>query len=72
MTNQRKARSIETQHGASTIALTAKLPWMVEMLPPNSLKPAKCNAKTHNDAQIDLLANSLSHFGFCDDGPRIT
>jgi len=55
MSNQRKSRSIETQHEASTIALAAKLPWMVEMLPPNDLKPAKRNAKTHNVGQIDCL-----------------
>ena len=64
MTNQRKSRSIETQYGASMLARATKLPWMVEMLPPTGLKPAKRNAKTHNEAQIDLLANSLSHFGF--------
>jgi DNA modification methylase len=33
------------------------------MLPPDGLKPAKRNAKTHSEAQIDLLVNSLVHFG---------
>jgi DNA modification methylase len=33
------------------------------MLPTASLKPAKRNARTHNDAQIDLLANSILRFG---------
>jgi DNA modification methylase len=33
------------------------------MVPPGSLKPAKRNARTHNEAQIDLLANSILHFG---------
>lgn len=60
----RKPCQFETAHAVSTAALTAALPWMVEMLPPSSLKPAKRNAKTHNDAQIALLASSLSHFGF--------
>ena len=27
------------------------------------MKPAKRNARTHNEAQIDLLANSILHFG---------
>jgi DNA modification methylase len=36
---------------------------MVEMLPPTSLKPAKRNARTHNEAQVELLANSILHFG---------
>ena len=33
------------------------------MLTPSSLRPAKRNARTHNEAQIDLLANSILHFG---------
>ena len=63
MTNRRQSRSIETQNAVSESAL-ATLPSMVEMLPPSGIKPAKRNAKTHNDAQIDLLANSILHFGF--------
>jgi ParB-like chromosome segregation protein Spo0J len=35
----------------------------IEMWPPGKLKPAKRNARTHNEAQIDLLANSILHFG---------
>ncbi len=64
MTNQlKRSRSIETQHEASTLAVSAAPPWMVEMLPPSSLKPAKRNARTHNEAQIDRLANSMLQFG---------
>ena len=61
----KKSRRIETAHAVSTAALAAKLPWMVEMLPPSQpeASEAQC-ASTHNEAQIDLLANSLSHFGF--------
>ena len=33
------------------------------MLAPSSLRPAKRNVRTHNGAQIDLLANSILHFG---------
>jgi hypothetical protein len=35
---------------------------MVEMLPPGSLKPAKRNARTHSEKQIELIANSILHF----------
>lgn len=58
-----RSRSFETQHGVSMAALAAKLPWMVEMLPPDTLKPAKRNARAHNKAQEDAVANSLIHFG---------
>ncbi|MGH9553418.1 MAG: ParB N-terminal domain-containing protein, partial [Terriglobales bacterium] len=34
------------------------------MRAPGGLKPAKRNARTHNDAQIDLLANSILQVGF--------
>ncbi len=36
---------------------------MVEMLPPSSLKPAKRNARAHNKAQEEAVANSVLHFG---------
>jgi DNA modification methylase len=36
---------------------------MVEMLPPSSLKPAERNARTHNERQVELIANSILHFG---------
>jgi DNA modification methylase len=36
---------------------------MVEMHSVANLKPAKRNARTHNDDQIDLLANSIMNFG---------
>ena len=63
MTSQPKqSRSIETQPCASD-GDAARLPWEVEMLAPSSLRPAKRNARTHNEAQIDLLANSILHFG---------
>lgn len=53
----------ETAHEVSAAALVAKLPWRVEMLPPSKLTPAKRNPRTHNEAQIDLLANSILQFG---------
>ena len=59
----KQPRSIETQNVVSDEALAAKLPWMVEMLPPSSLKPAKRNARTHNKAQEEAVANSVLHFG---------
>lgn len=62
MTKREKIRSIETQNGVSAPVLTAELPWLAEMVDPASLKPAKRNAKTHSEAQIGLLANSLLHF----------
>jgi DNA modification methylase len=60
----RQPCQFETAHTVSTAALAAKLPWMVEMLPPSKLKPAKRNARTHNEKQIDLLADSILRFGF--------
>ncbi|ODS02601.1 DNA methylase N-4 [Methyloceanibacter marginalis] len=36
---------------------------MVEMLSPSSLKPAKRNARAHNKAQEEAVANSVLHFG---------
>jgi hypothetical protein len=59
----KQPRLFETQHEVSTRALAAKLPWMVEMLPPASLKPAKRNARAHNKAQEEAVANSVLHFG---------
>ena len=64
MSNKLKPkRAIGTQQQASMAALAANLPWLIEMLPPSRLKPAKRNARTHNDAQIDLLANSILRVG---------
>ena len=60
----RKPCQFATAHAVSTTTPAAKLPWMVEMLPPGKLKPAKRNARTHNEKQIDLLANSILRFGF--------
>ena len=54
---------IETPPVVSDEALAAKLPWMVEMLPPASLKAAKRNARAHNKAQEEAVANSVLHFG---------
>ena len=33
-----------------------KLPWPIEMLPPQSLRPAKRNARTHSKRQIRQIA----------------
>jgi DNA methylase/ParB-like nuclease family protein len=62
-TRSKRSRTIETQNEVSDSALAAKLPWMVEMLPPASLKPAKRNARAHNKAQEVAVANSVLHFG---------
>jgi len=72
----RKPRSIETRNAVSNAALAAKLPWMVEMLSPSSLEPAKRNARAHNKAQEEAVANSVLHFGVIkpvviDEGNRI-
>ena len=36
----------------------------VELRPLRSLKPAKRNARTHTDKQIEQIAASITHFGF--------
>jgi len=59
----KQSHSFETQSAVSIESLAAKLPWMVEMLPPSNLKPAKRNARTHNKAQEAAVANSVLHFG---------
>ena len=43
--------------------LQLKLPWPIEMLPPQSLRPAKRNARTHSKKQIRQIANSMARFG---------
>jgi hypothetical protein len=48
----------ETQPEVSAAALAAKLPWMVEMLSPSSLKAAKRNARAHNKAQEEAASFS--------------
>jgi hypothetical protein len=37
--------------------------WKIETRAPSSLKPAKRAARTHNERQIELIANSILHFG---------
>jgi len=56
-------RAIRTHAEVSDRSIAAKLPWMVEMVPPGALKPAKRNARSHNKAQEAAIANSLTHFG---------
>jgi DNA modification methylase len=64
MTKQLKhPRSIGTHTKVSDDSISAKLPWIVEMLSPSALRPAKRNARTHNKAQEEAVANSLTHFG---------
>jgi ParB-like chromosome segregation protein Spo0J len=55
-------RSIEALSRVSNGNRNGKLE--IEMLSPNRLRPAQRNARTHNEAQIELLANSIVHFGF--------
>lgn len=59
-----KSRPNKTQGTTFEIEALAELPWDIELLPPSKLKPAKRNARTHNEKQVDLLANSIVHFGF--------
>lgn len=59
----KQSRQIKAAPSSSNRALAARLPWMVEMLPPASLKAAKRNARVHNKAQEDAVANSVLHFG---------
>ena len=40
-----------------------QLPWPIEMLPVQSLRPAKSNARTHSKQQIREIANSMVRFG---------
>ncbi|HUN98026.1 MAG TPA: ParB N-terminal domain-containing protein, partial [Bradyrhizobium sp.] len=44
--------------------LHAELAWHVEILPPDKLRPAKNNARTHSKKQIRELANAIARFGF--------
>ena len=60
--SQRRPRPIETR--LCTPDRARELPWEVETVSPGSLKAAKRNARTHNEAQIDLIANSILRFGF--------
>jgi ParB-like chromosome segregation protein Spo0J len=41
-----------------------QLPWHLEMLPLQSLRPAKRNARTHSKKQIQEIANSILRFGY--------
>ncbi len=41
-----------------------KLPWLVQMLPTQKLRPAQRNARTHSKEQIQQVANSILRFGF--------
>ena len=59
----KQPRSIEAKNKVPNAALAARLPWMVEMLPPASLNPAKRNARAHDKAQEEAVANSVLHFG---------
>jgi DNA modification methylase len=59
----KQSHTLRTRDQVSACGLAAKLPWMVEMLPPASLKAAKRNARVHNKAQEEAVANSVLHFG---------
>ncbi|HLH95679.1 MAG TPA: DNA methyltransferase [Xanthobacteraceae bacterium] len=41
-----------------------RMSWAVDMVPPESLKPAKRNARTHSKKQIRQIAESMARFGF--------
>jgi ParB-like nuclease domain len=40
-----------------------QLPWPIEMLPVDSLRPAKRNARTHSKKQIRDIADSIQRYG---------
>jgi ParB-like chromosome segregation protein Spo0J len=40
-----------------------KLPWPIEMIAVDSLRPAKRNARTHPKRQIREIADSMRRFG---------
>ncbi len=64
MTNpNERRRNIKTQEGASICAAGMEVPPAVAMVPTDSLKPAKRNARTHNATQVDQLARSIREFG---------
>lgn len=65
MANRRKkpSRPIETRSQAFVSPASEALPWGVEMVSPSSLRAAKRNARTHSEYQIELIANSILHFG---------
>ena len=67
-------RQIETpkrvfKREVSTCAIEAgtaarnKLPWLIRMVPPQSLKPAEHNARTHSKKQVRLVAQSIKRYG---------
>ena len=67
---------IETHVEVSDSKPATKLPWAVEMVRPSSLKPAKRNARSHNKAQVEAVAQSVTAFGvikpvIVDDANRI-
>ena len=39
-------------------------PLKIELRPVSSLRPAKRNARTHSDEQIEQIASSMRQFGF--------
>lgn len=48
----------------SPLAGMAIDPLKIELRPTSSLKPAKRNARTHSDEQIEQIASSIAQFGF--------
>jgi DNA modification methylase len=49
---------------AARRTLSPQLPWPIEMVPLQRLKPAKRNPKTHPEKQIELLVKNIHQFGF--------
>ena len=62
MPSNGQRRSIEALARVSDRDGNTKLE--IEMLSPSRLRPAQRNARTHNEAQIELLAKSILNFGF--------
>ncbi len=68
------SRPIETltkvfRRGISDRAIEAgtaaqnRLPWLIRMVPPQSLKPAERNVRTHSKKQVRLIAQSIKRYG---------
>lgn len=52
---------VNTQRQLTVAA--AELPWKVEMVPLECLRPADRNCRTHSDTEVLEIANSISRFG---------
>ena len=56
--------SQDSQNASIQKEVELNLSWPTEMLDPESLRPAKRNARTHSNKQVREIANSIVQFGF--------